>query len=208
MKRIINNIKYKIFCKHSPLVICSVDLKDLPKLQEKDSVQIDAINMNDENNIKIWLEIQNDAFKRNWGIKECERFLLKHPHVSVLNTYFLKLGNEIVGIVSNGFFRKNKDIGTAHYLGLRNRAQGKGLGKYLLSYSYNELKKNGYKICEAETTIDRKRSLLIHFDFGFKPKVKFDYWNTPDNVNMITRKIVSFRLKKFYASWRHSPVKI
>ncbi len=208
MERIINSIKNKIFSARSLLVICSAELKDLPKPLVNESVQIDAINMNDENNIKIWLEIQNDAFKRNWGIKECKQFLLKNPNIFVLNTYFLKIENEIVGIVSNGFFRKNKDIGTVHYLGLKNKAQGKGLGKYLLLYSYNELKKNGYKICEMETTFDRKRSLLIHLGLGFKPKFKFDSWNTPDNVNMLARKITSIRFKIFFKSWQHNTIKI
>ena len=175
---------------NSVLVCTQADLNNLPPFNKDIApLHLKEMDMEDESEIREWLKIHNDAFGRAWGFKEYQAFMLNHPYLIVTHTYFMMDESTPMGAGSVGVFKKNKEIGVGHYLGIRKNFQGRGLGKYMVLYRYHKLHEHGIRICESETTLRHKKSLLIHFDCGSRPKFRPDYWNTPDGASALLRVI-------------------
>jgi len=157
--------------------------------------------MRDEADVTTWLEIHNDAFGRTWGPAEYESAILHHPMFLVTHTYFVIDGTGPIGTASIGVNRKNVEIGIGHYLQVRRRAQGLGVGKYLVLYRLHRLKDLGLRRCEIVTTLGYRKSLFIQFDCGAKPKLQLDYWNDLGQSSALARRIVHYRLEGLYRTW-------
>ena len=127
--------------------------------------------------------------------------VIQHPYYSVIETFFLVDGVKPIAIVSAAYFKKNNKIGVTHYLGISQEYKGQKLGKYMILYALHYLRKNGFNQCEAESYLKYKESLGIHFNFGFKPKTKFENWNTFDNSNLISKILTKSELLKFYKNF-------
>ena len=160
------------------------------------------MDMHDEADVRTWLDIHNDAFGRRWGRAQYEAALVTHPHLDVLRTYFALQDGVPVAAGSVAVFRRNREIGVCHYLGVRRAHHRRGLGRRLTLLRYHTLREWGLLAYEMETTIDRRASLQLHFDCGFKPKPWFDAWNTPDESPRWLRALATMRLERLYARWK------
>lgn len=171
---------------------------DLPSLPDISPLSIKKMLSDNESEINEWLIIMNQSFSRTWGKADYNKNIINHNVYDVLNTYFLMDENKYVGAVSEGVFKLNNEMGVTHYLGLDRKYLGRGLGKYLILYTLHMMKEHGLKGCEGESSLKHMESLNIHFDFGFKPKLELDYWNTPNKYPLIIKNRINVRFKSLY----------
>jgi GNAT superfamily N-acetyltransferase len=177
-------------------------LSKLPELRPRPGFRFREMDMHDEADISTWLRVHNDAFAHDWGPAEFQGAILGHPHFDVQRTFFVLDGDVALGAASIGVFRRNRDVGVGHYLGVSRRAQGLGLGRDLVVYRYRELRDAGITQCESHTHIGLVRSLRIHFECGFVPKLRFDHWNTPNTATPPVRALTNVRLRVLHRRWR------
>jgi GNAT superfamily N-acetyltransferase len=178
------------------------DLERLPEPRLPAGYRFQEMDMRDPAEVATWLAVHNDAFAHTWGVEEFEGAILGHPHFDVQRTFFVLEGDRALGAASIGVFRRNRAVGVGHYLGVSRTAQGLGLGRELVVHRYRALRDGGIAQCESHTHIGRVRSLRIHFDCGFVPKVRFDEWNTPNTAMPPVRALTNARLRSLYRRWR------
>jgi len=191
-----------LFSPNFGLVYFQCDLsKPLPPLPVIKPFYIKEMDTRNEFQIKEWLSVINQAFKTNYSRTDFEKIILTHPYYEVTHTYFLMDRDECIGTVSEAYYRNNKKIGVTHMLGIKQEHRGKNFGKYMILYVLHQLKDHGYSYCEGESRLSYKKSLHIHFDFGFYPKKKADYWNTKDNASFINQTISKLLFMLEYKKW-------
>jgi GNAT superfamily N-acetyltransferase len=178
------------------------DLATLPELRPTPGHHFREMDMADPAEVATWLAVHNDAFGHVWGVEQFRGAILEHPHFEVWQTFFVMDGATALGAASIGVFRRNRDVGVGHYLGVSPKAQGLGLGRELVLYRYRALRDSGIAQCESHTHIGRARSLWIHFECGFVPKLRFDDWNTPNTATAPVRALTNARLKALHRRWR------
>jgi len=178
------------------------DLRELPPLWEISPLFLKEMSINDESQVNEWLRIINQSFSRTWNREEYVKNIINHEIYEILYTYLLMDGEKYIGVVSEAIFKRNKQVGVTHYIGLDKYYLGRGLGKYLILYTLHKMREHNLKSCEAETTLDHKRSIFIHFDLGFSPKTKLNHWNTMDRTYTLKKIINNYRLKRFYYKWK------
>lgn len=184
------------------LVVLQCGRNDLAPARLDDLGDIRPMNMLDDDDIRTWLDIHNDAYGRSWDRAHYQAWILDHPHVDVLNTYLLYQDGSAVGAGSTAVFRRNRGVGLGHYVGIRSAYQGRGLGTRLMLFRHHTLRESGVASLEMETPISRRASLWAHFNCGFKPKPRFDDWNTPDPAAPWLRALTRVRLERLYRQWR------
>ncbi len=185
-------------------VLLSKDFQTLPPIGDISPFYVKEMNMNSQEDVRKWLETHNDAFERTWGPDQFQRNVLNHAYFDIDSTFFLMHGSEAAGAGSIGVFRKNRDVGVMHYLQVKKTYQGRGLGKYMVQYRHQRLRERGIEHCETEMSLRQKISILIHFDNGFRPKYKLDYWNAPNHAFFPYRVFAHFRLRQLYNQWEKS----
>jgi GNAT superfamily N-acetyltransferase len=178
------------------------DLSTLPELPSTPDLGFREMDMADPDEIATWLAVHNDAFGHTWGVEQFRGAILEHPHFEIRRTFFVTQGDRTLGAASIGVFRRNPRVGVGHYLGVSGEAQSLGLGRLLVLHRYHALRDSGIRECESHTHIGRVRSLRIHFECGFAPKVHFDDWNTPNTATPPVRAITNARLKALYRRWQ------
>jgi GNAT superfamily N-acetyltransferase len=177
------------------------DLDRLPEPRLPAGYRIREMDMGDAADVATWLSVHNEAFGRSWGAPEFEGAILGHPHFDVQRTFFVEDGDRALGEASIGVFRRNRAVGVGHYLAVSPAAQGLGLGRELVVHRYRALRDGGIRQCESHTHIGRVRSLRIHFECGFVPKLRFDEWNTPNTATAPVRVLTNARLRSLHRRW-------
>lgn len=157
----------------------NADLANLPALPDIGPLSMKEMATDNGQDIEAWLQIIGESFSQSLSHADLVKAIIDHPTYLVLHTYFLMRGEERVGVVSWGIFRRNKKMGVTHYLGIKKSCLGRGLGRYLILYILHKMREEGITSCEGESTLEHEQSLFIHFDFGFQPKQRDD-WNVPD----------------------------
>lgn len=178
-----------------------IDLRDLLPLQDISPLYLKEMSTNDQSQVNEWLNIINQSFSRSWDKKDYIESIINHEIYDILHTYFLMDHERYIGVVSEAVFKKNKQVGVTHYLALDKDYLGRGLGKYLILYTLHKMKEHNLKSCEGESTLDHRKSLFIHFDLGFRPKAKLDYWNTANRVPLPMRATINYKLRRLYEEW-------
>ena len=179
------------------------DLAALPPLTDISPLYIREMDMRDESEIRMWLEIHNEAFHRAWGLQEYEASMLRHPCFLIMHTYFMMDGHRPIGTGSVGVYRRNKEVGVCHYLQFRTCARERGLGQHMALYRLHRLKQLGVRTCEIVTTLKHKKALFIHFDLGAQPKLELDHWNDLKGKGFL-RALAHMRLERMYGKWNRS----
>jgi len=177
------------------------DFRDLPTLQEISPLYLKEMSTNDESQVNEWLNIINQSFSRSWEKEDYIKSIINHEIYDIPHTYFLTDDEKYIGVVSEAVFKKNKQVGVTHYLGLDKDYLGRGLGKYLILYTLHKMREHNLKSCEGESTLDYKKSIFIHFDLGFRPKTKLDSWNTANHAPTLIRAIINYRFSRLYEEW-------
>ncbi len=175
---------------------------NMPQLHDVSPLYVKEISTNDEFQINDWLKIINQSFLRRWQKKDFVKNIKNHVVYDVHHTYFLMDSKRCVGVVSEAVFKKNQQVGVTHYLGLDKNYLGCGFGKYLILFTLHKMKEHGLKSCEGESTFNYVKSLFIHFDLGFCPKYRLDYWNTANHAPILLRPIISYKLSRLYKKWQ------
>ena len=187
---------------NNALVLLQCSRDDLAPARLDDLGDIRPMNMLDEHDVRTWLDIHNDAYGRSWDRAHYQAWILDHPHLDVLQTYLVYQDGPAVGAGSTAVFRRNRVIGVGHSVGIRKAYQGRGLGRRLMLFRYHTLREYGVASFEMETTIGRRASIWAHFNCGFKPKPRFDDWNTHDQAAPWLRALTRVRLERLYEHWR------
>ena len=180
------------------------DFRDLPPLKDISSLYVKEMSTKDESQIDAWLTIINQSFSRSWDEKDYVRSIINHEIYDVAHTYFLMDDEKYIGVVSEAMFKKNKQVGATHYLGIDKDYLGCGLGKYLILYTLYKMKEHNLESCEGESTLEHKESVFIHFDYGFRQKTKIDYWNTPNHAPALMQAIINKKFSSIYKEWKRS----
>jgi len=171
--------------------IQNTDLSNLPALPDIGPLSMKEMTTADGRDIEAWLQIIRESFSRSLNHADFVKAIIDHPKYFVTHTYFLMRDGERIGVVSWGTFRANRQMGVTHYLGIKKSCLGRGLGRYLILYVLHKMREEGIMSCECESILDHEQSLLIHFDFGFQPKMRDD-WNvedvTPWPFNILARR--------------------
>jgi GNAT superfamily N-acetyltransferase len=183
------------------LVCVRADLAGLPRPRDVSPFRICDMDMRHPAHVAWWLEIHNEAFGRAWGRAEFTSHVLEHPQILILRTYLVMAGDRAVGAASAGVYRQKPEIGVGHCLALRAEARGRGLGASLALHRYHALRDTGIRVAESQTYLRHGESLWIHFDCGFRPKVRRDSWNEPDPAGPIERLVTRHRVNQLYARW-------
>ncbi len=178
------------------------DLEGLQPLRDISPLYFKKMSISDESQLGAWTNVLNKAFSRNWSIEDSLKAITHNKVYDVLNTYFLMDEDTPIGIISEAVFRKNRQIGLTHYAGLDERYRNRGLGKQLLLYALHKMREHNLKSCEGESYLDFRKSLYIHFDLGFYPKNKMDYWNKEDNLPVLMRQLISYNFNRLYEKWK------
>jgi hypothetical protein len=184
------------------VIICTQrELSAVPPLPQNRQIVVREMDTSDPVDVSWWLAIHNDAFSRQWTATDFQQNVVDHPHLLITQTYFLVIEREPIGALSVGAFRRNQNVGIGHYMSLKKRWHGKGLGKYLILLKLNSLKNLGMTFAESETTLIRRESIYLHFSSGFHPKNGLDQWNTPD-VSVRPIRILAWRkFHRMYREW-------
>jgi GNAT superfamily N-acetyltransferase len=201
-KAITRLASYYRLSKSTPVCVQRKDLSGLPQLRDIAPLYLSIMRRDDAAMVNAWLDVINDAFTRTWQSTDCEKHLFEHEALEWVHTHFLMKGDDPIGTVSVAVFRKNRDIGAVHYIGLKKAFHGLGYGKQLILRALHDMKKLGLTRCEMETTLLHEKSLLIHFDLGFRPKHRQDSWNTPVPGFFSARMLATLALEGLYRRWR------
>ena len=165
------------------------------------------MNYLDKDDVEAWLHIMEMSFGHRIDFGNN---IISHPFYEVSATYFLLDSDKPIAGVSIATFQKNHDIGVTHYLGINPDYRNRGVGKYMILVALGKLVERGISKCEGESTLKYKKSIGIHFDFGFRPKYGRDHWNTPDNRSFLTKGLstvafIFFRWKYLWHRFRKEP---
>jgi len=185
----------------SPVYFRRTDFKDLPPLRDISPLNVKEMSKDNESQVNEWLNIINQSFSRSWGEKDYVNSIINHEIYDVHHTYFLMDYEKHIGVVSEAVFKKNKQVGVTHYLGIDKNYIGYGLGKYLILYTLHKMKVHNLKSCEGESTLEHRKSLFIHFDFGFRPKTRLDYWNTPNHAPALMQTMINHKFSSVCKEW-------
>jgi GNAT superfamily N-acetyltransferase len=185
-----------------PVYFQKADLQKLPPLFEIAPLTVKEMDSSDTYEVHQWLEIINESFLRQLSEDDYCSSILSHAIYDVLHTYFLLDKDCYIGVVSLGVFKKNTSIAVTHYLGIRKAYLGRGLGKYLILFVLHKARDYSFASCEGESSLSHFKSIYIHFDLGFKPKEKLDYWNTPNPFPFVARVITRHRFRQLYLTWQ------
>ena len=151
--------------------------------------------------IALWLDAINDAFKRDWGESEYERYLTKNAYLEVSRTLVLSSGNETLGFASLGHFRQNPARGALHYIAVRTESQARGAGPALVSRCCQQLAEEGFRLAENEIPAGRVHSLKMHHRLGFRIKPLAESWNTPPSEPLPIRTYAQLRARAQALRW-------
>ncbi len=186
------------------LIVCTQGTADtIPANALNSSYTFSSMDIKKHEDVQIWLQVFNDAFQRNYDEQDFEKNILYHPVIKVLDTLFLyNKKKEVMGITSVGVFHKNPRVGVGHYIAVPKQFQGKKLGSYIGVHRYHLLTELGLNTFESETTVDRKKSIFMHFKMGFQPKYTLDYWNTRNIATMLFQPLIKKKIDTYYQEWQ------
>lgn len=156
----------------------------------------------DERVREAWPGVFAASFGRRAGEEAWRATLLEHPQYEVRRTALLLDGTAAIGTMSTAVARRNPSVGITHALGILPSHRGQGLGRKLLLWALHDLQRRGVERCEGESRLRHRESILMHYDLGFRPKLRLDPWNTPDPSPWPAKAAARARQVAGYAAWR------
>lgn len=177
------------------------NLLNLPPIPDISPLRVVELDINNPENVRQWSQLMHMSFKREIGERQFREYITEHKTYDVTHTYMVKDGDRLVGVISEAVYRRNPDVGVAHYSAVDPAYRGKGLGKFQLLYVLHQLKKHGLNTVEDETTIKYKKALFIHFEYGFRPKFRRSPWSEPYHCYWPGRVLSYLYLKRIYKDY-------
>lgn len=177
--------------------------KSINTLSLPTNYSIVELNQDNQSDIDAWCKVIGESFNRECNHQTFENSIVAHNRYNVVKTYKLMFGEKTIGVVSGAINKLNPAVGTTHYLGLVKQHRGKGLGKYLIFKIMCFFLDHQHEIksLEGESKLKHKKSLFIHFDLGFVPKLRQQDWNViayNGVFGQLTKAIFVF----YYLQWK------
>lgn len=159
-------------------VVMQADLNIIPMLYDLKGFEIRPINPNDEEEVKKWIEVVNNAYDDSkYDIETARRLLKNHHFIENIETFMIFQNENPCAAISFGNFRENKDAGGVFRIAVSKKYQNKGLGKYVILYAYNKLKERGKTVGESIISSHRTKSILVHISIGFEQQTDYKKTN-------------------------------
>jgi GNAT superfamily N-acetyltransferase len=200
---LVSHIRYMFnFNISNTVVNMQMDLSNIPELVIPSGYSVREMDTSDPNEIISWLNIINNSYS---DVAENEvRFkqhLLHHPFLNVEKIFFIIKSEIAVGTITVGRYRKNPAYGGPARIAVLPVEQGKGLGFLALNYALHYLKRNGVEKAESVISFKRTKSIITHFQCGFRPqfnrnKVIFDIQKRMFPVRLLIRYKINNLLRK------------
>lgn len=153
------------------IVHLQADLDLVRQPADVSPLYVREMNPSDIADLTVWAELKliNGAYQESpsWDVNTAKKHIENHLFLNISKTYFLIDGNIPVAAISIGVYRTNPQIGGQARIAVRGDIQGKGLGKFIISYGCQQLKAQGLQLCENIVSIKRERSIRTHFRCGF-----------------------------------------
>lgn len=113
---------------------------------------------------ETWLDLGGDLFAREFGA---------HREELPQRMLFLSTpdGDE-VGTATAWFAREDRSLGRIHWVAIRPRWQGRGLGLALLSAACQQLLELGHTAAYLATQTGRVPALNLYLKCGFRPRLR------------------------------------
>lgn len=154
-----------------------IDLNYLPPVPKTEySFSIRELNPEDDNDIKDWISIIQDGDNMNFTLDDAKKHIIHHSYINISKTFLLFLDEKPVATYGIGSFKNNSNIGGSNRLVVKKAYQSMGIGKYLLLYGLNEMKKDNIRYVEHLVSISRKESVFLHIIIGFIPQFNSNYY--------------------------------
>lgn len=182
------------------------DLSFLPPLKIKPPYYTRKMDMEDDNDMRLWIETVNDAYsefgEKEISFKDGQNYLSNHLFMNVWDVYFMMNGDEQIGAITIGTYKENKRIGCVSRIAIKSKYKGKGLGKQIIAFAYHHLYENGIKFGQSIIGLKRTASIITHMKCGFYPQF-FKKYYVYDNQQrfFFIRLITLIRLLKLYTKY-------
>lgn len=204
---LLSHLKYVFNFNVSRILINSqMDLSDLPELRYPDGYVVREMDVNNPDEINSWVRIINESYPDVFeDFDSFQRHLHNHVFLTDCKVFLLVRDGKPVGTITAGLYRKDSSVGGAARVAVLPSERGRGLGFFLLSYAYHYLRAQGIKRGETIAAIKREKSILNHFQCGFKPqfdrsKVMFDAQRRMWPARLIAER----KAKKLYEDYLRS----
>lgn len=150
---------------------------DERKLEEKYGLSVRELDYNSKQDIEVWCDIIHNSYDDcHFTIDSARHFLKEHPVFENTQTFvFQHVNGGYLATVSIGQYKTNPKVGGDFRIGVKNEAQGKGLGRICIVYAFSKLAERGLKIGESAIAFKRKESLYLHYATGFRPQLRNKY---------------------------------
>lgn len=150
--------------------------------------------------VQQWIEIINDAYDD----AACDAAAARshwenHLFLKLSRIEFLTDGDLPIGTISIGPYRDNPQVGGDARIAVLRSHQGRGLGGALIRHGFDLLRRQGIRNGESIITITRERSILLHFQCGFRPQFSARYHQYRKQKRLsVVRLLVALRLHGLY----------
>lgn len=152
-------------------------------LLNKYNIGVEILDIDDDKKVAVWCDIINHSYTEfNYNIDSAKKFLLDKKYYSNRVTYLFTdncNGKEYCATVSIAQYVSNEKVGGDFKIGVKNKFQGKGLGRLVILYAFSRLKERGLEVGESSIFIKRSTSLYLHFKLGFRPQYNPKYFALP-----------------------------
>ncbi|MFA5573959.1 MAG: GNAT family N-acetyltransferase [Brumimicrobium sp.] len=195
----IQHIKY-LFNYNRTIIHLQADLERVSLPKDISPLYVKELESNNLVDLENWLEVINDAYDEpirdvNYALNHINN----HLFLNISNVYLIFDANEAVGTISIGTYKSNSKVGGDARIAIKKKYQGRGLGKFAISYGLAKLKERKVKYAESIITIIRVESISLHFKCGFIPQYKRRFLQyTKQRRHFLIRLYCVLKVKKLY----------
>jgi L-amino acid N-acyltransferase YncA len=155
-------------------VYVQADLLHLPVFADISPLQVRNMVINEPNDIESWTDVINDAYEEfgesKISVENAKNYLANHLFMNVKGVVLIVDNDLVIGATTYGTYIENPKIGCVSRIAIRSSYKGKGLGKYIITKAYMNLRENGIRYGQSIINVKRKASIITHFKCGFVPQ--------------------------------------
>ena len=128
------------------------------------------MDYNSDEDVRLWCQLVNEAYgEKQYDLESARALLMNHPSLVDNETILLFENDLLIGTVTNGVYRENRQVGGGCRFAMRKEYRGRGWGGILLAYYYRRLYERGCVRAESQIRLNRVVSLNANFKMGCVP---------------------------------------
>lgn len=197
---LINHLKYLFDLKHV-IIKQHFDLDYCPPFLPKKEFIVKEISIKDRSLMEEWCDIINTAFafKTPYDYESGLKYINNHPYKVIKKIFLIYNNDKPIATISIGHYRANQNVACAARLAVKKNMQGKGLGKYLVLFSIEEMRKLGYKYYEETFNFKRDYSIKLYIKCGGFPQFNQSLLVfKPTRKSKLITLYAHYKVNKFY----------